>query len=106
MLNILVLIWLHFIGDFILQTDSMAINKSKSNKYLSLHCAIYSMPFLYFGWKFALVNGLAHFVTDWFTSRITSKLYNEGKRHWFFVVIGLDQSIHMSTLVLSTTLFI
>lgn len=100
-ITILILIWIHFVADFILQSDAMAKNKSKSNKWLLLHVAVYSIPFLWFGWLFTLVNGVAHFVTDFITSRITSKLHAKGEIHWFFVVIGFDQAIHITTLILT-----
>ncbi len=102
--DIIILIWIHFIADFILQSDKMATNKSKSNKYLAVHCLIYSLPLLWFGWLFALVNGTAHFITDWITSRATTNLHQKGERHRFFVVVGLDQAIHMTTLVLTLIL--
>src|SRR4051812_6679636 len=100
--TILLLIWFHFVSDFLLQTDSMALNKSSSNKWLVLHVLVYGIPFhIFFGWKYALFNVVAHFVTDYCTSRATTKLYKAGQRHWFFVVIGLDQAIHMTCLLLS-----
>lgn len=98
---IVALVWVHTVADFALQSDKMAINKSSSNKWLALHVAIYATCLVPFGWRFALVNFLAHFCTDWVTSRITSKLWKAGKRHWFFVVIGIDQALHVTALVLT-----
>ena len=90
---------MHFIADFVCQNDWMARGKSSSNRILATHVAIYSIPFFWFGWQFAIINMCAHFATDWFTSRITKKLWADEKVHWFFVVIGLDQAIHMTTLI-------
>ena len=99
--TLLILIWMHFIADFILQSNWMAQNKSKHNIPLLIHIGVYSLPFLYFSWEYALINGVAHLITDWFSSRATSKLWAEKKVHWFFVVVGLDQAIHMTTLILT-----
>lgn len=65
----------HFLGDFILQSDWMALNKSKDNGALSLHCVVYSMCFIPWGLKFYVVTYLFHFMTDFVTSRITSRLW-------------------------------
>jgi len=101
MTDILIIIWLHFLGDFIFQTDRMALNKSKSNLILAEHCVIYSILFMYFGWAFMVVNGVLHFMTDWCTSRATSHLWKNNQRHWFFTVIGLDQAIHFTCMIVS-----
>lgn len=98
---IILIIWLHFIADFIMQNDKMAINKSSSDKWLAIHSFIYVIPFFMFGWQFMLFNAIAHFVVDYITSRGTSKLWNENKRHWFFVLIGFDQAIHLTILIIS-----
>jgi len=100
-IDIIILIWLHFLSDFLLQSDEMAINKSKSNKILALHCLVYSIPFLWFGWMFAAVNGVLHFFTDWVSSRAASHFHQKGERRRFFLVIGADQAVHMTTLVLT-----
>lgn len=93
----------HFIADFMFQTDWMATNKSKSLYALLIHCITYSSFFIGFipcyglpllGWIFA-----SHFITDFFTSKITAYLYDKN-RHQFFVVIGFDQLIHNLTLLL------
>ena len=99
--KIITVIWLHWMADFILQTDAMAKGKSTSNKWLGKHIAVYSACLLPFGIKFAILNGVAHFITDYFTSRATSKLWKKGDVHNFFVVIGFDQAIHMTCLILS-----
>lgn len=103
---ILTVIWMHFVADFVCQSDWMARNKSKANIPLLTHVSVYSLPFFWFGWRYALANAGAHFVTDWITSRASSRLWAKQKVHWFFVVIGLDQAIHMSTLVLTLPIFL
>lgn len=97
----LTLIWIHFVADFVLQTDKMALNKSSSNKWLGIHCLVYATSFLIFGWYFALVTFFLHLVTDYFTSRGTSWLWKHNERHWFFTLIGFDQAIHLTTLILT-----
>ena len=47
---------------------------------------------------FTVVNAALHFVTDYITSRITSKLWAKQDWHRFFVTIGFDHLIHQATL--------
>ncbi len=96
--TILILVWLHFVADFMLQSDRIATAKSSDNAVLFFHVTVYSVSFLCFGWKFVLVTWLAHFVTDYVSSRLMLRLYKAGERHWFFVVIGADQALHMTAL--------
>jgi len=121
MLNLPIsLIIIHFIADFILQNDWMALNKSKNWGALSAHVGVYSGCFFLYSWydgwigyavAFGLITFITHFITDAITSRITSRLwffktygdteiwrYEGGNRHYFFVMIGLDQLIHYGCL--------
>lgn len=109
----------HFVGDWFCQTDRMALNKSKSVRWLLTHTLVANLFLLVWGWKFALINFLIHTVIDAITSRITSRLWFlpmvggrgndglyrveliEGYRHWFFVTVGFDQLLHYTTLALT-----
>lgn len=125
----LILVIIHFVGDFFLQNDSMAINKSKSTLWLLAHVLVYYVvlacgTFLFLDFRdfdalmnFSLVNWGLHFITDFFTSRLTSYLYMRGEnnpkelfllnswRHWFFTAIGFDQVIHYACLFLTYQYF-
>ena len=95
-----VLFAIHFLADFMLQTDWMAKGKSKSLLPLLVHITIYSVCFIpLFGWKFAAVNGALHMVIDFFSSRASSYLFKKNDIHNAFVVIGFDQLLHILCLM-------
>ena len=109
------IIWIHFICDFILQTDNMAKNKSSHIGWLGWHIFIYTLYFNMFlaialhtvdikVLIYSIINGLSHFVIDFCTSKATRYLWEKKQTHNFFVVIGLDQALHMS--ILMYTMFI
>ena len=104
------LIGLHFVADFLMQSSWMAINKSKNNNALIAHVYAYTMTlgvgaillslgnFYNFILPWMIINGILHFITDYVTSRITSRLLKSNSFRWFFVVIGIDQCIHYACL--------
>jgi hypothetical protein len=105
----------HFIADFYYQTHEMAVNKSKSIKWLSYHILVYTLilflgGFLYWNEQhiavvyFTLINGTAHWIIDFFTSKATKYLWKAKQLHNFYVVLGLDQLIHYLILFISYTL--
>ena len=121
LLQFVLLLAVHWIADFVLQTHWMASNKSKSNVALGAHVATYTavlfgaLPVIFPGsmpsalgaiLTFTVVNGALHFATDYCTSRWTSRLFAAWMKdtqrtdhiHNFFVVVGLDQLIHQVTL--------
>lgn len=100
----------HWVGDFVLQTDFQASNKSRRLDALSLHAATYTATLflaavILFGLVaaviFAALNGALHFATDYITSRASSKLWAEQNWRRFFMMIGFDQLIHQATLALT-----
>lgn len=89
---------LHWFGDFYLQNDKMSINKSSSIKWLSIHSGVYTCVLFLLGWKIALINGAAHWCIDGISSKITKHLWLKKDRHNFFVMIGVDQFLHLAIL--------
>lgn len=98
----------HFVADFVMQSDTMAMNKSKSWRWLSAHVLVYSCGLLaaavlilspIAALFYVAGNAVLHFITDAITSRLTAYLYAKAERHWFFVAIGFDQLVHALTLI-------
>lgn len=134
---ILVILAAHWVADLPCQTTWMRMEKWHSWKALSAHAAVYasvlwggsSIVFIVHGRPFGsfvawmLVNGLAHFVQDAITSRVTHRLWFvdmkkispskycgvcDGYRYTanlkptanaFFNVICGDQILHAATLL-------
>lgn len=114
----LVMLFVHWFADFVLQSDAQAKGKSQGksfwNKQLFHHVATYTavwalvyflLPFqeIYVrpvGWFiFVLLIGVPHYVTDWITSRIGKVYWDRGDAHNGFCVVGLDQIIHYVSLL-------
>lgn len=114
----------HFLGDFIFQSDRIALGKSKSITILTEHAVAYT-AILFFAVFFfyvvdfigdvvnpstilywVLINGAFHFITDYFTSKLNSELHKQESKHNFFVGIGFDQTIHYTTLVCTFSLIV
>ncbi len=104
-MDFVIILFAHWVGDFLLQTSSMALNKSKTLKWLGLHVLTYTavllvLSSLIFSWQvalgFAVINGLLHLVTDFFTSKLSARHID--KPRIYFPIIGFDQFIHLSCL--------
>lgn len=93
---------LHWVGDFVLQSNWMAKNKATRLDALLIHVAVYALPLCLIGWQYAIINACAHLFIDFFTSKATKRLWDADNVHYFFVVVGLDQLLH--TLILIGTL--
>lgn len=122
-LTIIYILIAHFFGDFVMQSNEMAKGKATSIYWLTRHVFSYCKTFfvfsiLYFfililcggkcdiglAWLIILyifINSILHWVTDYFTSKQVKKFFDKNDYHNGFIVIGIDQVIHMITLILS-----
>ncbi len=107
---------IHWFADFVLQTHYQAIGKSAKWKPLLEHTAIYTMmwiPFIVlyilFGTDeyirghftlFLIITFVAHTLTDYFTSRWVRYYFSRNNFHNGFVIIGIDQILHYTQLIL------
>ena len=92
----------HLIGDFVLQTDRIAENKSKRWKWNLLHVLVITFCVLAFACNFGnllmllvLLNGVLHFILDYYKKEITAFFH--------LSVLGgflLDQLLHLFILLL------
>jgi hypothetical protein len=119
----------HFLADFALQTHEQATKKSTGSiwnkqkyfftfeglSWLTYHVSTYSMSWFFASiflfdsiWKallFSIITFIAHWITDYITSRIGKPFWENKDFHNGFVVVGADQVFHYVQLIL-TILFI
>ena len=108
LIEIFVILITHWVADFICQDEQWALGKSKNWRDLLKHTTTYSalwwVPMMFmlpiYGSVFVCVTFIFHTATDYFTSRIVSKKF-ENKHYGStipnfgaFTVIGLDQLLH------------
>lgn len=114
---IIIILFLHWFADFVLQTDKQAKGKSKNWNDLISHTFNYSLIFwcfamitskgdIFLAFNFWFITFIFHTIIDYFTSRLNSKLWANGKIHLFFVNIGFDQFLHIIQLILTYKLII
>lgn len=85
-MSIITAIALHFIADFPMQPDFLAMNKGKSWEIMFYHCAVYTSLFVLFGATLtqAAIILSTHFIID------------NLKARWLIVKhIWVDQLLHM-----------
>lgn len=121
------ILFLHWVFDFVFQTGEQAVNKSTSNKYLTVHVLTYtgswSLCISAYVWFFYVkeVDGvyqmakggnsliiffptitfICHWITDYYTSRLNTYLYKKSDFHNFFVSVGFDQLLHYAQLLIT-----
>ena len=101
---------IHWLADFVLQSQWMSMNKSKNNTALLAHVAVYTTAWLIAGLflfvdvmhliYFSLITFATHFGIDYVTSRMSSKYFAAGQTRRGFMVVGFDQLLHHCQLFL------
>lgn len=90
----------HFVGDYLLQTDWMGLNKKQSSWACLAHIVTYMIPFLFVGllpWQLLAIavqhyaQDRSHFV-EWFMKKTRPKFYAEPFYPWSHVVV--DNTLH------------
>lgn len=126
LIDISIILFFHFISDFLLQSRNMGRNKGKNIFWLLTHVTVYSTSIFWLWfcivgieqYSFYTIFGLyfsifiSHFITDFITSKISGYAYlktidrktkNKQKYKWeytFWCTIGFDQFIHAISLIL------
>lgn len=123
---VIYILFVHWLADFVAQTDKEAKGKSKELKYLLSHTIPYSISwlpaFMFYQifidiinfpnlqpnfltthqvMDFIMITFFCHTITDYFTSRLNAKLWEQGKVHNFFVSVGFDQFLHFAQLLIT-----
>ena len=104
-MNFLFILAAHWVGDYLLQTTRMATEKNHSLLWLARHTLTYTVVILgsslllfpiTLGVKYTAINGLAHGITDFFTSKWAHRYQDEPRV--FYPILGFDQFLHIATL--------
>ena len=121
MINIyeaVVILFLHWIFDFVLQTDEQGKNKSSDFNVLLEHVFLYSwfwcIPLIIYAIMkqgsgilvlFIPITFICHGIIDYCTSRVGKRLLQKAEltknHHNFFVNIGFDQWLHQAQLLIT-----
>lgn len=105
----------HWVGDFVFQTEWQVRNKAKCLYALLSHTGMYALvitafaffvlpPVLALAW--AILNWFLHFLTDVVVSRCTKYFWNKRQYQNLILTIGVDQIIHYACLFGTLALFL
>lgn len=105
--SIVIILAIHTIFDFFLQSRKMAEGKSELGSALFKHLAVYLVGLILMTvsvsirdvFPFILINLILHGITDGITSNISKYFYQKDEAGYFFNTIGVDQFVHIITLL-------
>lgn len=108
--DLLLILLVHWLADFCLQTDYQAKNKAQNDMALLYHVSTYTIVWflasycMMHDWLkafgFASMTFTTHYAIDYNTSRLSKQHFDKDDTHNGFVVIGFDQILHYIQLTL------
>jgi hypothetical protein len=113
MMPSIALLFIHWVGDYLFQSNEMAAKKFQSYRWLTFHVLVYSVvllagvllliPFNVVPIDripaFVGLNAALHWATDFMTSRLANRVADTPSL--FYPIVGFDQFLH-SVALLST----
>lgn len=111
MARIIILLLIHLIGDLFFQGSKLSRLKASKIPALLEHTGIYTFILTIFSaiWlsltplqsvTFGLVNGVLHFIVDFFTSKLKKKYWSVNEER-YFTLVGIDQFLHIVILFIT-----
>lgn len=111
MTRIILIMFIHLIGDMFFQGNKLSTKKASKLSALLKHTSIYTLVLiicsplmLNLDFKqtliFALLNGALHLIVDYYTSKLKNK-YWETDENKYILTVGLDHFIHLTLLIVS-----
>lgn len=98
--RLLILIWLHLFGDYVLQTDFLATQKGKNDFILLVHSCLWAGIICAGLWLFGVLTWpkagfliAGHFFIDRWKARKSDKTHALGRDLW------IDQTLHIVQLL-------
>lgn len=111
-----ILMFAHWVGDFVLQSGWMALNKGRCWKALLAHVCVYAVvlgafaAFLTASWTglacFVGANFVLHLLVDSVTARMTMRFWQFENKRRFFLTLGFDQFLHFLCLAATGARFL
>ena len=107
--SIFIIFLLHVFAGFFLQSNRISKLKREKIRYLLEHVALYTLVFMilspillgltiFEGIIFSLINGVLHFVVDYFTGKLKHKLIDKSEVNYNLTIV-MDYTIHLVILV-------
>lgn len=112
MVKTLVIIFImHIFAGFFLQSNRISKLKREKKRYLTQHVAIYTLLFIILspillgltflqGLVYSLINGVLHYIVDYFTGKVKVQVIDKREVLYNFIVV-LDYTIHLTILMAS-----